>query len=104
MDAMKANEVREIAVNAAKDYVKGRIAKGKDGSPSVGLVHAGLLVHVMNEVRSTIDDAEPEEVINESLFIAFAEVENGSALRQKFEKDGTLPKTSKAAAMASEYL
>ncbi len=76
MDAMKANEVREIAVNAAKDYVKGRIAKGKDGSPSVGLVHAGLLVHVMNEVRSTIDDAEPEEVINESLFIAFAEVES----------------------------
>ena len=102
MDANKANEIREVAVNAAKDYVKARLAKGKDASPSVGLVHAGMLVSVMREVESIVPpDAENAD---EYFFVAFAEVENGSALRQKFEKDGTLPKTSKAAALVSDYL
>ncbi len=118
MDTVKAVELRAIVWNAVCDYTKKRLAAGKPASPSVGFVHAGLMVYVINEVSSVIPDidelqkvGEPpvdmDAVRSEYLFIALAEVENGSALRQKLssEKVGILPReTSKSASIIGDYL
>lgn len=102
MENTRIVEIRNAAKSAAGDYIKSRLTKSKEASPSVGTVHAGLMVHVMNEIDSL---ATTEENLDEVRFYALLEVENGSALRQTFEKSGILSKsTGKAAALANEYV
>ena len=104
MDNAKVVEVRNAAWNAAVDYVKNRIANGKEASPSIGNVHAGIMVAVVNEAESLLPAEFTAKERDLYLFHALAEVENGSALRQKMEKEGVIVKGNKTAALAEEFL
>ena len=86
---VQIKEIKDAAVQAAKDYVANRAAQGKESSPSVGLVHAGLMTCAIMEVKSLafVDD----DNLDKAIFHTLVELENGSALRQKlgFKKAAT---------------
>lgn len=102
-------EIKDNANATALEFTKGRLAAGKDASPSIGLVHSLLMTTVVLEVINSLvrQPDETDEVFEartfQSLAYALNEVENGSALRQKYEKDKVLPKLGKAAGLAAEF-
>lgn len=108
MTTVKATEIRDLVWKTVCDYTKARLAAGKPASPSIGLVHAGLMVKILAEVESTLTTEELNDpaVLAEYRFVALAEVENGSALRQKLASDkvGILPKEGKATSVAADYM
>jgi len=86
---MNETECRELALKVATDYVsKKGIKSGLNGKQ-----HAGIL---------TAWAVESEGLAPMERWAGFLELENGSALRQKLEKKGTLAKD--AAAMAEDYI
>ena len=98
MDDKQKQEVIDSTLKFALDIIKQRKEAGKDASPSKGNVHAIIIYEVMCETRDSIvqnkDESEEDFLKRERLtyLLAFNEVENGSALRQKAEKAGLLAK------------
>lgn len=87
---MNETECREAALKAAIAYITRKgIKQGLTGKQ-----HAGVLVEWANESA----DLTPVE-----RWAGFLELENGSALRQKLEKKGTLAKDA-TASMAEDYV
>lgn len=88
-------ESRDAAIAAAQDLCKSKsITAGL-----TGLQHARILFHWVEE-QGLLADASKEEKL--TLLFGFCELENGSALRQKLEKKGTLAATSKAASIVDD--
>jgi len=85
MNEFKKSEVVALVLATVKDYVLEKKESGRKYSPSEGVVHAGMIVRVINELTSTFTD-EDESERNAQLFTAMLEIENGSALRQKLAK------------------
>lgn len=86
---MNMTEVRDAALKVAKEYVTRKgIKSGLNGKQ-----HAGIL---------TAWAVESEAMTPEERWGGFVELENGSALRQKLEKSGTL--ASEAKTIEGDYL
>lgn len=91
MNDQQMIEAAELAVKAAADYCKGRgIAAGLTGKQ-----HAGAMVHALMDAGLVNEEQKLHA------FAILAEMENGSALRQKLEKLGAL---GKAATIAASYI
>lgn len=110
MTIQEIQVIRDSANKTALEYIQKRFDARKDASPSIGTVHAGVLTAIAVEIvdsmvqRPEQSDEAFDAERKASLFYAFSEVENGSALRQKKEVVAIIGKsTGKPAALASEF-
>lgn len=91
MDDKQMLEAAELAIKSCADYCKARgITSGLTGKQ-----HAGMIVHSLMDA-GIVDEANKLEA-----FAIVAALENGSALRQKLEKEKVL---GQAATVAQSYI
>lgn len=101
MDTAKVNELREQAMQAAKDAVKAQVAKGAPAKGMNNERHAAVLAYVIAEALSGLaDPSNPDETKPVLRAILTPALLNPSQLRQSLERAGVLQAEGK---LATEY-